>query len=174
MTLLSKIWDMCFAGFGKVIWKAAAAGPILPVLVVYGMSVCSCALDGGACLNCTIRIEALRSGCFLLWVFFVDGSSCIVAEIGPSNHGPAVSLRSKGCRRRRSLSFLVSFIILEHTNHEIHVSIPTFEGSIEVPCGLRVVISIFSRTRFALIPTYPDPVPEDQFADQHTTKSSRN
>jgi hypothetical protein len=50
MTLLSKIWYMCFAGFGKVIWKSAAAGPILPVLLVYGMLVCSCALDGGACL----------------------------------------------------------------------------------------------------------------------------
>jgi hypothetical protein len=40
MTLLSKIWEACFAETGKVVWRpGAVAGPILPAwideLIVY-------------------------------------------------------------------------------------------------------------------------------------------
>jgi len=52
MTLVvSKIWEMCFAGFGKLVCLAGAvAGPILPALTC-GAIVCSCALGGGAYLG---------------------------------------------------------------------------------------------------------------------------
>jgi len=52
----SKIWEMCFAGFGKIVWAfGAAAGPMLPVSMC-GESVCSVALGGGAYFCLQFRV----------------------------------------------------------------------------------------------------------------------
>lgn len=48
MTVLSKIWEMCFAGFGKAILRLeAVAGPTLPV-EKYGEIEYRIVLVGGA------------------------------------------------------------------------------------------------------------------------------
>lgn len=50
MTLFSKIWEMCFAGFGKVVERlGAGAGPTLSVLI-YAVIWCRLVLFVTTCL----------------------------------------------------------------------------------------------------------------------------